>query len=204
MPMTTVSETRFPVLADEVWHGRSLTRAVMLTVGGTLALAASAKIQVSLWPVPLTMQSLIVLLIGIAYGSRLAAITVLAYLVEGLAGLPVLAGAAAGPAYMAGPTAGYLVGFLLAATGVGWLAERGWDRSLGLTAAAMLLGHALLIAPGVIWLATLFGWDRAVAVGLLPFLAGTVVKSALGAALVRGAWPMLGRRTPGKSSQPSD
>jgi biotin transport system substrate-specific component len=165
----------------------------VLVAGGSLALAVSAKTQVPFWPVPMTMQSLVVLLIGIAYGWRLAAATVGAYLVEGLAGLPVFAGATAGPAYMAGPTAGYLLGFLLAATAIGWLAERGWDRNVWRASAAMTLGHGLLFVPGVLWLAVLFGWDKAVAVGLTPFIAATVVKTALGVALVAAFWSLLAK-----------
>ena len=144
------------------------------------------------WPVPMTMQSLVVLLIGVASGSRLAAATVLAYLLEGLAGLPVFAGETAGPGYMAGPTGGYLLGFLISAACIGWLAERGWDRSLGRAAAAMTLGHVLVFVPGVLWLAVLLGWTKAVAFGLTPFVAATVIKTALGVALVAASWSLLG------------
>ncbi len=142
----------------------------------------------------MTMQSLVVLLIGIAYGCRLGAATVLAYLVEGLAGLPVFAGPSAGMAYMAGPTGGYLLGFLLGAACIGWLAERGWDRSLGRAGVAMALGHLVLFIPGVIWLAVLFGWTKAVALGVTPFIAATIVKTALGIALVGAFWSLIGRR----------
>jgi biotin transport system substrate-specific component len=135
-----------------------------------------------------------VLLIGLAYGSRLGAATVLAYLVEGLAGLPVFAGLSAGPAYMMGPTGGYLLGFLLAAAFVGWLAERGWDRTMGGTAAALVLGHVVLFIPGVIWLAILFGWPRAIALGVTPFIAATIVKTALGIALIAAVRSLIGNR----------
>ena len=158
-------------------------RAALLVVVGTLLLAVSAKVQVPFWPVPMTMQTLAVLLVGVAYGSRLGTATVLAYLAEGLAGLPVFAGSAAGAAYLAGPTGGYLVGFVAAAALAGALAERGWARIPVRAAALFVLGHAVLFVPGVLWLATLTGWDRAVALGLVPFLAGTAVKSLLGAAL---------------------
>jgi biotin transport system substrate-specific component len=83
-----------------------------------------------------------------------------------------------------GPSAGYLLGFLLAAPGIGWLAQRGWDRSLIRASAAMILGHVLLFVPGVAWLAVLFGWKQAVAMGVTPFLAATLVKTGLGVALV--------------------
>ena len=110
----------------------------------------------------------------------------------------MFAGAVAGPAYMAGPTGGYLLGFLLAATCVGWLAERGWDRSLSGATAAMTLGHVLLFVPGVLWLAVPFGWTKAVTVGLTPFVGATVVKTALGVALVAAFWSLLGGSRSGR------
>jgi len=173
-------------------------RIAALTLLGSLALAASAKLQVPFYPVPMTMQSLVVLLLGMAFGWRLGAATVLLYLLEGAFGLPVFAGTpekGIGIAYMMGPTGGYLIGFVAAAALTGWLAERGWDRSLWRSAAALSLGHAVLFLTGLAWLAVYIGWPRAVAFGLMPFLAGTVVKTALGVALVRAGWAMLGRRT---------
>lgn len=192
--MTTAPAIRHPVLTDVLWRHEGLGRSATLMVAGSLALALSAKIQVPFWPVPMTMQSLVVLLIGIAYGSRLGAAAVLAYLAEGFIGLPVFAGSSAGAAYMAGPTGGYLLGFVLGAACVGWLAERGWDRSLGGVSAAMALGHVLLFIPGVIWLAVLLGWTKAIAFGVTPFIAATVVKTALGIALGAAVWSLLGRR----------
>jgi len=155
---------------------------------GTALLAISAKVQVPFWPVPMTMQTAVVLLIGAAYGSRLGAATVLLYLAEGIAGLPVFAGASAGPAYMLGPTGGYLVGFVAAAWVTGALAERGWDRSPLLVIIAMTLGHAVLFTTGVAWLAYLVGVEAAIANGLLPFVGATVLKTLLAAALIRAAW----------------
>ena len=129
-----MNDNRRPTLAATLWPQQAasrIARFAALAIGGALALAISAKTQVPFYPVPMTLQTLVVLAIGAAFGARLAAATVLLYLGEGLAGLQVFAGLAAGPAYMAGPTGGYLVGFLFAAALVGWLAERGWDRSLG-------------------------------------------------------------------------
>ena len=103
----------------------------------------------------MTLQTLVVLVIGAAYGWRLGGATVALYLAEGLAGLPVFAGPVAGPAYMAGPTGGFLVGFLAAAMATGFMAERGWDRSLLSVIAMMALGHAVIFAFGLGWLATL-------------------------------------------------
>lgn len=183
-------------LLDTVLPRGGAAKAVAAVVLGSLLLTASAKVQVPFWPVPMTMQSMVILVLGMAYGSRLAVATVLLYLAEGLAGLPVFAGAGAGPAYMMGPTGGYLAGFVLGAYATGRLAERGWDRSPLTAAAAMAAGHALLFVPGVAWLAVLFGMEKAVAVGLAPFWAATLLKTALGAALMQAAWSLATRRTP--------
>jgi biotin transport system substrate-specific component len=183
-------------LGNALWPEARVIKPVILVVAGSLALALSAKIQVPFWPVPMTMQSLVVLLIGMTFGSRLGALTLLAYLAEGFAGLPVFAGAAAGPLYMTGPTAGYLVGFLLSAGAIGWLAEHGWSRDLWRTALAMTLGHVLLFVPGVLWLAVLFGWPKAFAVGVTPFIAATILKTGLGVAIVAALWALVRRRQP--------
>ena len=111
-------------------RGLETVRGIVLAVIGSILLTISAKIQVPFWPVPMTMQTFVVLVLGVAYGWRLAGATVLLYLAQGALSLPVFA-AGGGLAYMSGPTGGYLVGFLLAAVAVGWLAERSWARSVG-------------------------------------------------------------------------
>jgi biotin transport system substrate-specific component len=163
---------------------RSALLNAALVVGGSLALWASAKLQVPFYPVPMTFQSLVVLAIGMAFGWRLGAATVALYLVEGAVGLPVFAGTperGIGLAYMIGPTGGYLLGYLLAATLVGWLSDRGWGRSVWSAGAAMLLGTAAIYLPGLLWLGSVVGWDKPVlALGLLPFLLGDALKIAIG------------------------
>jgi biotin transport system substrate-specific component len=165
-------------------HATDLARPALLALGGSLAIAASAQIQVPMQPVPMTLQSLVVLMVGIAYGPRLGAATVMLYLFEGLVGLPVFAGFRAGPAVLAGPTGGFLMGFVPAAALAGWMAARGWARGVLPMAATFIAGHAVLFAFGVTWLGLLVGLERAVAFGLLPFLPGTAVKTALGVALL--------------------
>src|SRR4051794_6282406 len=133
--------TAHPTLIDRLWPNRDAAalRGLLLMVVGSLLLTASAKAQVPMWPVPMTMQSFAVLVIGMAYGPRLAFATVGLYLLEGAAGLSVFAGTperGIGLSYMAGPTGGYLIGFLVSAVAMGWLAERGWDRSILWAAAA--------------------------------------------------------------------
>jgi biotin transport system substrate-specific component len=182
-------------LADVLWSpaaGSTAVRAIVLAVIGSLLLTISAKIQVPFWPVPMTMQTFVVLVLGVAYGWRLAGATVLLYLAQGALGLPVFAGGG-GIAYMAGPTGGYLAGFLLAAVAVGWLAERGWARSAPSTLAAMLIGTAIIFGCGIAWLATLIGLPQAVSAGLVPFLLSEAVKIALATALVPFAWRLMQR-----------
>ena len=174
----------------------SLVRACVIAFLGTLLLTASAKIQVPFWPVPMTMQTFAVLLLGAALGPRLGTATVLLYLAEGAAGLPVFAGTpekGLGLAYMAGPTGGFLAGFVPGAFIVGWLAERGWDRSVPRLFLAMLLGHTAIFACGVLWLSQLVGFDKAWAGGVAPFYVATLFKTALGACLVPAAWRLIRR-----------
>ncbi|MDJ0683295.1 MAG: biotin transporter BioY [Alphaproteobacteria bacterium] len=191
-------------LIDAIWDGEGastqsrLARNTLLAVAGSLLIWLCAKIQVPFYPVPMTMGTFAILAIGAAFGSRLGAATVLLYLAQGVAGLPVFAGTpekGIGLAYMLGGTGGYLIGYVAAAYATGWLAERGWDRNAFLTAAAMLIGSVLIYAPGLLWLGTLFGWDKPIlAWGLTPFLIGDLVKLALAAALLPLAWKLLGRK----------
>lgn len=195
-----MNDNRRPTLAATLWPQQAasrIARFAALAIGGALALAMSAKAQVPFYPVPMTLQTLVVLAIGAAFGARLAAATVLLYLAEGVLGLQVFAGASAGPAYMAGPTGGYLVGFLVAAALVGWLAERGWDRSLGWLLAAAAFGDLAILACGFAWLAGLIGPEKAWLGGVVPFLPADVLKTLLASALVAAAWrgvATLGRR----------
>jgi biotin transport system substrate-specific component len=199
MTPTAVRTATFTPLIDQIWpvEARPALRIASLMVLGSVLLMASAKAQVPMWPVPMTMQTFVVLVIGMTYGPRLGTATVMLYLFEGALGLPVFAGTpekGIGLLYMAGPTGGYLLGFLLAAALMGWLAERGWDRTLPWAIAAMTAGTVLQLVPGVAWLATLIGWDKAIAAGLTPFIVGAVVKIALAAAVLPLAWRMVERK----------
>lgn len=186
-----------PTLVGLVWPARggavgSALRAAVLVLAGNLLLVLSAKVQVPLPPVPMTLQSLAVLVIGAAYGWRLGTATVLAYLAEGALGLPVFATSVPpGPAYFAGPTGGFLLGFVAAAFVVGFLAERGWDRPLLRVVLLMAIGHAVMFAFGLAWLALLFGPAKAWFVGAQPFLLGTAIKTALAAAVMQVGWSLV-------------
>lgn len=187
-----------PVI-DVLWPAGRLPQAVRLAVValvGTALLTLSAKIQVPFWPVPMTMQTYAVLVLGMALGPRLGAATVALYLLEGAVGLPVFAGTpekGIGLAYMAGPTGGYLLGFMVAAWIVGTLGRAGWDRSLARAALGMTVGTAVILALGVAWLSVLIGVDKAITFGLVPFLTGSVLKIALGAATLPLAWRIAER-----------
>jgi biotin transport system substrate-specific component len=167
-----------------------------LVVFGVLLLTASAKLQVPLWPVPMTLQTYVVLVLAMAYGTRLGVVTVLGYLLMGALGAPVFAGTpvqGTGLPYMLGPTGGYLLGFMLSTYAMGRLAERGWDRRPGRALAAMTLGHVLILACGVAWLATSLGWQRAIALGLWPFIAATILKTILAGISLPLAWRLVAR-----------
>jgi len=190
----------FP-LAAVVWPDRAdgfsaVLRSMLLIALGTALLTLSAKVNLPLPYVPMTLQTLVVLVIGAAYGWRLGSVTVMAYLAEGALGLPVFAGPVGGLAPLLGPTAGYLIGFVAAAFTTGWLSERGWDRTVPLLFVAMGLGHIIILGCGLAWLALgiKLGFAKAWLVGIAPFLAASVIKNALGAVLVPALRHMLERR----------
>jgi biotin transport system substrate-specific component len=192
-----VSSTTYPALAEQVFSGRTTAfRNVVLAIAGSLALWLSAKLQVPFYPVPMTMQTFVVLVIGTAFGWRLGAATVALYLAEGALGLPVFAGTpekGIGLAYMIGPTGGYLLSYLPAAALCGFLANRGWDRRIVTTALSMLLGTVVIYAFGLSWLGTVVGWDKPIlAWGLTPFILGDLLKLALAAAVLPLAWKFVG------------
>ena len=191
-------------LTHAAFGAGSVTRNAGLVLAGTVLIAIAAQVAIPFYPVPLTLQTLAILSVGLAFGSRLGAATVLAYLAEGAMGLPVFAGGGAGLAYMAGPTAGFLLGFVLMAYVAGLFAER--SKSFVVMAVGALLASALLYLPGVAWpmaVAQLFGisaswvgssadviWTHWVS----PFLFGDAVKALLAALVVAGGWKALSAR----------
>ena len=166
----------------------------LLALAGSVLIAICAQISVPLFPVPMTLQTFAVFLIGLTYGWRLGGVTVALYLLEGALGLPVFSGGKGGLIVFMGPTAGYLVGFLVAATACGWFAERGFVRSYPKLFASLLVGNILLYAPGLLWLGSLIGWDKPVLeYGLYPFILGDLLKIAMAVLLLPTAWKIVNR-----------
>lgn len=165
---------------------------ISLIVGGSLliALCAQIKIWLPISPVPVTLQTFAVLMLGALLGSRRGSLCALAYIIEGAAGLPVFA-LGGGLAVLLGPTGGYLAGFVPAAYITGSLAEKGWDRRVGTTVLAMFLGNASIYAFGLLWLSCLIGAKNALTAGLHPFLIGDCLKIALAAVLLPSGWKLL-------------
>jgi len=168
----------------------------VLLVFGVLALSVAVKVHIPMYPVPITMGTFVVLGLGAAYGLKLGLATIFSYLFIGLLGFDVFATSSAelnGWNYMVGTTGGYLVGYVLAAAALGYLAQRGWDRSTWWMAFAMLIGNILIYLPGLLWLGTLLGWDKPIlAWGLTPFLIGDALKLALAAMTLPLLWKIVG------------
>ena len=189
-----------PVLAEALVLRGDAARAAKsaaLVLAGIAGLVIASKIRVPMWPVPVTMQTFAVLVLGAAYGLRLSLVTVLGYLVLGAAGFAVFAGESAGLAYMAGPTGGYLSGFVAAMALMGALARRGWDRSVLGMGAAMVLGNAVIYGFGLAWMSWLFAADKGLGwvlhYGMVNFLAGDALKLALAAMVMPLAWKIARR-----------
>lgn len=171
----------------------SLAADLALVLAGSMLVALCAKVQVPMWPAPMTMQPFAVLLVGAALGMRRGAAAMAVYLMEGAAGLPVFAGPVAGIAYFAGPSAGYLFAFPIAAAVVGALCELGMGRRMATAAVAMAVGQAIILCGGFIWLAFKAGVAAALVDGVLKYLPGDVLKIALAATALPWAWRHVGK-----------
>ena len=161
---------------------------VVLAVLGSAIMAISAKISVPFFPVPMTLQTLAIFAIAAAYGRNLAVATMVLYLAEGLVGIPVFAGAVAGPAYMMGSTGGYLAGFVVAAAIIGWAADKGWSTNAIKMAGAMIVADIVIFGLGFAWLSQLIGAEKAFTFGVVPFVLGDLVKIALASSVIAALW----------------
>jgi len=189
-----LAEVMGPREGSAVWVKRAF-----LVIVGVIAMTIAAKIKLPMWPVPATMQTFVVLSVGAAYGLRLGLTTLLCYLALGAIGLNVFTGSSVenyGIAYMMGSTGGYLLGFAVATVVMGALARRGWDRSMGWMALAMLIGNVVIYAFGLPWMAYLFVDSKGLAWvmqwGLTNFLVSDAVKLALAAMLMPMMWKLVG------------
>jgi len=175
---------------------RSIFYNIALVLCGSVLLILSAKttILLPISPVPITLQTLVVLSLGTLFGSKRGVAVVLAYIAEGAIGIPVFAKGGSGIAYLLGPTGGYLLGFVLAAFIVGYLAERGWDRSFFRITISMLIASSSIYILGISWLAHFVGGiTRAIQVGFVPFVVGDLIKIALVAGILPTGWKLLKR-----------
>ena len=156
---------------------------ILLALFGTFLLAISSKVQVPFWPVPMTMQTFVIFLIGMTYGIRLSFATVALYLFEGAAGLPVFA-SGGGIAYLIGPTAGYLYGMLFASVAISYLANLGFSKTYFKATLSLLFGSIIIFSIGIIYLGSIIGYEKAIAAGLLPFIPSELFKIALAVSLI--------------------
>lgn len=184
----TFSRALFPAMS---W----LTQ-VLLVLGGTVLIAISAQVAVPMFPVPMTLQTLAILVIGLVYGARLGAITLLAYLAEGAVGLPVFANGNAGLPYLIGPTGGFLAGFVMMAYLAGLASDRRITAGIVSTSAVTVAVSALLYIPGLLWPAAAMGktLDVLWLHWMSPFLVGDAVKAVLAALMVTAGWAVLRNR----------
>lgn len=179
------------------WISHAWMRNCVLAFVGTLLIAVCARIQIPFIPVPFTMQTFAVLLIGMVYGFRLGVSTLILYVAQGAIGLPMFAGGA-GFAYLVGPTGGYLLGFVIAAAFVGYLAERGWDREVYLTFMGNLMGTAIILISGYLGLIAFMNLQQDIPLshaaidawhsGVLPFILGGLAKTTLVAMILPLFW----------------
>ena len=187
--------TLAPTLTTRLFpRARAWTRDFGLVLAGTLftALLAQVRIPLPFTPVPLTGQTFAVLLFAAALGSRRGAASLGLYAALGGLGLPVFAGGASGLAYALGPTGGYLLGFVAAAWVAGRLAERGLDRRVRTAWLPFLAGTAVIYLCGAGWLALSLGLEKALALGVLPFLIGDALKIILAGLALPAAWKLAG------------
>ena len=165
---------------------------IMFLVLGVAILSLSAHFKVPFYPVPMTLQTLVVLLIGMSYGTHLGGATILSYLLLGGLGAPVFSGGA-GFAYLIGPTGGYLAGFFVAVTVLGFLTERGMGKNWITSAALAVIGTVIIYALGLSWLTSIIGYEKAIQFGLMPFVFGDCLKIVIVTLSIPLAWKLLDR-----------
>ncbi len=169
---------------------KTYVKNILLILFGTLLLTVSSKIQVPFWPVPMTMQTFVVLIIAMAYGWKLSFLTLVAYLIEGSLGLPVFA-KGGGHLYLIGPTAGYLYGMTIAAAVIGYFADLGYGKSIIKCIIPLLLGTIIIFICGIGYLSFIIGFEKAIIAGLLPFIPSELFKIALAVFIIPTIWKYI-------------
>lgn len=192
--MTDKAMTIPSVVIDRLVRGRAAAN-MLLVIGASVLIAIAAQVAIPLpfTPVPLTLQPLAVILVGVALGSARGAAAAALYLLEGFSGLPVFAQGHGGALWLVGATAGYLFSYPLAAYVAGSVSERGWGNNVVRSISGMLLALAVIYAGGWSWLAVLTDARSALTAGVAPFILADIVKVAIGAALLPKAQKIIAR-----------
>lgn len=200
-----VAPTRRRVLADVVPHSSSRARALAvdagLVVAGAALVAVLAQVEIPLWPVPITGQTLGVIVVGASLGAWRGAAALTTYMLAGLAGLPVFAGLTGTIVAVGKPSFGFVIGFIFSAFVAGWFAQRAWDRKPLLAFAGFAVASAIPFVVGVPYMAFIlnvvlgldYSFTQVLEAGLLPFILGGVIKAALAALIIPGAWALVGK-----------
>ncbi len=183
-----------PTLADRLFARGIVMDAVLVSAGAAVT-AIAAQVVIPLWPVPITGQTLAVLLVGSSLGALRGTLSMLLYAVLGLVGLPVFSDANSGLSVILGPTGGYILGFVFAAAFTGWIAQRSWDRKILRSMFGFLGGTVVVFACGLPWLAFALGLtlEQTLVAGLYPFILGGIVKMAIAAAIMTLGWSFFER-----------
>ncbi|GAA5164471.1 biotin transporter BioY [Ornithinimicrobium tianjinense] len=194
---TSTAVARPGVLADRLVPTSSVLTDAALVVGGAAIVGALAQVTIPMWPVPITGQTLAVMLVGGALGMRRGALSLLVYMLVGLAGVPWFAEANGGTAMVMAPSFGYIVGFVPAAALAGWAAERAWDRNVAKAMLGFLAATALPFVVGVPFMGYVLGEsDPALLMewGVTPFIVPGIIKAGIAALLFPAVWKLVGRR----------
>jgi biotin transporter BioY len=178
-------------LADVIWKEKSIAKDIILIASTSLMIALLAQVVIPIYPVPFTGQTLGVLLTGALIGKNRASLSLLSYLMMGFIGMPVFVGGTFGIARLAGPTGGYLIGFVFAAMIVGHLTEKGWDRNFITSVIAMFIGSVVIYSFGLLWLSNFTGWDKVLSAGLIPFISGDIIKILIAASILPAGWKLI-------------
>ncbi|MCU1441082.1 MAG: biotin transporter BioY [Rhodoglobus sp.] len=193
--MTSIAQpAQGGTLLDAFIPRTAVVNIVSVVLGAGLV-GALAQVSIPLWPVPITGQTLGVLVVASLLGLWRGVSAMVLYAAAGAAGLPWFSDASSGVSVILGPTGGYILGFIVAAALTGWLAQRNWDRKILGGIVAFLAGSVSVFALGLPWLAAVLGLtlEQTLEFGLYPFIIGGVIKAVVAAGLIRGGWEIAGR-----------